>query len=152
MARKARMVVVDTYAIIADLTGQIPKKASSILEDIRLGKIKGLIHYLIIYELTYHWKKGRLPFYNTNELREFIKIYFKTEPLDMETAIKAAEIKVKGDKLIQTSKNQTLKHRKLSVADVTTIAMAIKYKIPIITGDKDIKYIAEKLGIKTIWQ
>ena len=62
MARKNRAVIVDTYAIMADLTGQAPLAATNILDKIRSGEVKGILHYLIIYELSYHWRKGRLPF------------------------------------------------------------------------------------------
>ena len=48
MDKEVKAVVVDTYAIIADLTSQAPAKVIDLLEKIRLGNIKGIIHYLII--------------------------------------------------------------------------------------------------------
>lgn len=76
MARETRAVIVDTYAIIADLTGQAPNGAIKVLNEVRKGAIKGILHYLIVYELAYHWRKGRLPFRDEEELLEFINRYF----------------------------------------------------------------------------
>ena len=54
MAGETRAVVVDTYAIMTDLTGQASKKALRTLEAVRLGDTRGVQHYLIDYELAYH--------------------------------------------------------------------------------------------------
>jgi len=51
MVKKARIVVVDTYAIIADLTGTITKRALDVIESIRLGETEDLLHYLIYVSL-----------------------------------------------------------------------------------------------------
>ena len=88
MGREARAVVVDTYALIADLTGQATPKATEILEGVRLGNITGILHYLIIYELSYHWRRGRLPFRDEEELLDFIDTYFTVKALDSVIAVK----------------------------------------------------------------
>ena len=48
---------------MADLTGQAPLAATNILDKIRSGDVKGILHYLIIYELSYHWRKGKTNFF-----------------------------------------------------------------------------------------
>jgi len=151
MARKNGAVIVDTYAIMADLTGQASLAATNILDKIRSGEVKGILHYLIIYELSYHWRKGRLPFYNEKELLDFIETYFDLTPLDPQTALKASRIKIVGDQLLKESNDPMLRHRKLSVSDATTIVLAEKYNVPILTGDADLSYVAKKLGIEIIW-
>ena len=151
MARETKTVIVDTYAIMADLTGQIPNSAAETLDDVRRGRIKGVLHYLIIYELAYHWKRGRLPFRDEEELLEFINRYFTITTLDADTALKASEVKLIGDKSLATSRDPSLRRRKLSVADATTIAIAIREDVPIITGDTDLSYVARKLGVTIIW-
>jgi len=45
-----------------------------------------------------------------------------------------------------------LKGRTLSVADATSIALALMYEVPIITGDIDLSYVARKLGIAILWR
>ncbi len=151
MASKVKAVIVDTYALIADLTGRATFEAIKVLDSIRVGRMKGLIHYLIIYELTYHWRKGRLPFRNEDELKEFIDTYFNIIDLSLDDIIEASKIKIIGDKILKEAREVRLKRRKLSVADAITIALAIKYKVPIVTGDNDLTYVAEKMGIKVIW-
>ncbi len=151
MVRKNRTVVIDTYALIADLTGQAPPTATRVLDSVRLGETRGVIHYLIVYELAYHWRRKRLPFRNEGELREFIETYFYVASLDPVIALEAAEIKVLGDKLLREAVEYGVRGRKLSTADTTTIALARRLNAPIVTGDRDLAYVAEKIGVKIIW-
>jgi len=51
LGRTLRKVVVDTYALIAKATGEITERADRCLKDIREGRILGVIHPLIIYEI-----------------------------------------------------------------------------------------------------
>ncbi len=124
MGEEARRILVDTYAIIADLTGQVTPKARRLLEGIRLGVAEGVLHYLIIYELFYHWRRGRLPFRDEEELLDFVNSYFIVKALDTTIATKASEVKLLGDRLLATASNPRLRRRRLSVADATTIAIA----------------------------
>ena len=144
-------VVVDTYAIIADLTGQAPESAVKTLDGIRLGRVEGILHYLIVYELAYHWRLGRLPFQSEEELREFIDTYFVVQSLNLAMAVEASRLKKLGDELLRNSKNPRLSRRRLSVSDVTSIVLAQMLKAPIITGDIDLSYVAQKIGVRVIW-
>ena len=151
MAEEIRAVVVDTYAIMADLVGDVTPNALKALERVRKGITKGIIHYLIVYELSYHWRKGRLPFIDDAELKEFIKRYFIFKPLTYDLALRASEIKILGDKLLRESNDVDLTRRRLSSADATSLALAERLRIPIVTGDKDLSYVAKKLGIGVVW-
>ena len=152
MARKARPVIVDTYALMADLTGQAPPAALSVLEDVRRGRVSGTIHYLVIYELAYHWLRGRLPFKDGEELLTFVDAYFTVAALDPGLAVSAAKVKMEGDAMLRESEDPELRRRRLSAADAATIALARRLDAPIITGDKDLTHMARSLGIKVIWQ
>jgi predicted nucleic acid-binding protein len=145
------VVIVDTYAIIADLTGQATAKAVEILDEVRVGRIEGILHYLIVYELAYHWRRGRLPFRDEGELLEFIDTYFTVKALDAATAIEASEVKVLGDKLLAASEDPGLQRRRLSIADATTIVLAKRVGAPIVTGDTDLSYVARRLGASILW-
>ncbi len=63
----------------------------------RKGTIKGILHYLVVYELAYHWKRGRLPFRDEGELLEFINRYFTITAPDLNIALKASDVKLKGN-------------------------------------------------------
>jgi len=151
MAKKTRSIIIDTYALIADLVGEIPLKARRILDQVRIGEVRGLIHDLIIYELSYHWRKGRLPFKDEEELIEFIATYFSTVDLTIEDLVKASYIKIVGDNILREASEPLLKRRKLSISDALCIVLALKYKVPIVTGDKDLSYVARHLEVETIW-
>ncbi|RLE93369.1 MAG: PIN domain nuclease [Thermoprotei archaeon] len=151
MVKKTRIIVVDTYAIIADLTGTITKRALDVIESIRLGETEGLLHYLIICELAYHWRKGRLPFISEEEFLEFIDLYFKVVDLDPHLALEASRVKIEGNIFLKKASDQRLRKRTLSLADATTIALALKYNAPVLTGDIDLSYVAERLGVEVIW-
>ena len=88
---------------------------------------------------------------NEKELLEFVNTYFTVKYLDASTAVKASEVKILGDKLLADSENPRLRRRRLSIADATTIVLAMSEKAPIITGDADLSYVAKKLGINVIW-
>jgi len=151
LAGKIKAVIVDTYALMADLTSQATPVAARILDSIRLGIIKGIIHYFIVYELSYHWMKGHLPFHDEKELMEFINTYFNIHDLDPGLAIEASRIKLHGDRLLRSAGEKELRHRKLSVCDSTTIALAKRLNTPIVTGDKDLTYVAREMGVKVLW-
>ncbi len=151
MAQEAKTVVIDTYAIMADLTGQAPRSATRVLERVRIGATRGIIHYLIIYELAYHTLRGRLPFRDMEELKEFVDTYFYVASLDPLTATEAAKIKAMGDGILRDSNASGLSRRRLSVADATTIALALSYRVPIVTGDRDLSYVARKMGVDIVW-
>jgi predicted nucleic acid-binding protein len=43
------------------------------------------------------------------------------------------------------------RNRSLSFTDSTVIWLAVKMKIPIVTGDKDLAYVAKRKGVEVIW-
>ncbi len=103
---------------MADLTSQAAPATTRVPDSIRLGRIKGLIHYLIIYELSYHWMKKRLPFPDEKELLEFI--YFDTYDLDPELAVEASRIKLLDERILRNADNVI--YRELyGVVEVTDI-------------------------------
>ena len=120
------------------------------LLEIKTGKAKGIIHYLIFYEVLYHWYRGRLPgFANEKDIIAYLNQSFLNIKLTNEIALEASKIKFDGDKILM--KEASLRDRRLSACDATTIALGKIFQIPIISGDKDLKYIAEKLNVKVIW-
>ncbi len=144
-------LIVDTYAIIADLTGNISPVASKSLDLVRIGEAIGIIHYLIIYELTYFWEKTGLAFKSSDEIKEFIETYFKVAELDTDLALEAVKVKVEGDRLLREANEPKLRKRQLSIADATTLALALRLNVPMITGDEDLKYVANRMRIRVIW-
>ena len=52
---------------------------------------------------------------------------------------------------LKKAKIEELRRRRLSIVDSTIIALALREKLPILTGDKDLRYVAGKMGVKTIW-
>ncbi|RLE71850.1 MAG: hypothetical protein DRJ37_04095 [Thermoprotei archaeon] len=63
----------------------------------------------------------------------------------------ASKIKLKGDTLLSEADDLLLKKRKLSACDALTIAVGKILNLPILTGDKDLSYMAEKIGVEIIW-
>jgi len=151
MDETAKLAIVDTYAIMADLTGQATERATRMLDSIRVRRMKGILHYLIVYELAYHWRRGRLPFRDERELLEFVETYFSIVDLDAEMAVKASQAKMIGDQILKSSDREELRRRKLSTCDATSIMLAARLKAPIVTGDADLTYVAQKMGIQVIW-
>ncbi|HDD63861.1 MAG TPA: type II toxin-antitoxin system VapC family toxin [Thermoprotei archaeon] len=148
----AGKVVVDTYAIMAMVFDELTPIAKKIMLSIYEGRIFGVIPETVAYEFILQWYKGRIPSLKSiDEAKAFLKAYFTLRKLDFEDYVKAAEIKVKGDMFLSQSEDEDLRYRRLSLVDATIITTALKEKTPILTGDKDIFYVASKLGINIIW-
>lgn len=146
MGETLRTVIVDTYALMAKATGEITSKANRCLENVRRGKLKGVIHPVITYEFLLQFYRGRTPIFKTSgETLGFLETYFSTAELSNNVALMAAEIRFKSDELLTKLK------RSLSVCDSITIAIAKRAKSPIITGDKDLQAVAEKENVDIIW-
>ncbi len=151
MDEEIREVIVDTYAIISDFNGTIPRRVYSIMEGIRTGIVKGIVHSGIIYELVLLWLKGRLPFKDLNEVSLFVEGYFQYVSLDIKDIFLAGQIKMKGDSMLADARDPSLRGRRLSFSDASSIALAIDKDRPIISGDADLTYVARNLGVNVIW-
>jgi len=144
MGEKVRKVIVDTYALMSKASGEITAKANEYLNNVRIGKVKGLIHPIIVYEFLLQVVRRRIPiFTSAEEALDFLESYFSTVKVENRLAMEAAKVRVKSEK--------QLKQRRLSICDAFTIALAKSIKASIITGDKDLQAIAEQEGIKVIW-
>ena len=147
-----KRVLVDTYAFLAAATDTLTPKAKELMKKIAMGEIKGVIHFLIIYEILYHWLKGRLPsFTSEKELLDYLKIYFLNVKITLDIVNQASKIKLKGDALLSEAEDPLLKKRRLSACDALTIAIGKILNLPILTGDKDLSYVAKKIGVEIIW-
>ncbi len=136
----------DTYALIAKATSEITPKANVCLENVKRGKVKGIIHPLITYEFLLQFYKGRMPIFTTSsEALEFLEGHFSTVDISNRVALEAAQVKFKSEELIAKLK------RRLSVCDSVTIAIAKEWKSPIVSGDKDLQAVAEKERVEIIW-
>jgi len=145
-------IVVDTYALLAIVYDEVSENAKKVLEAMRRGEIKGLIPVTVAYEYIIHWLRGRIPgLKSIEEVTTYLKNYFKVIELSYEDYVEAAKIKIKGDMILRKAEDKELRSRRLSIVDSTVIALALKRKTPILTGDKDLAYVAMKENIGVIW-
>lgn len=145
-------VIVDTYALLAMAYGELSTTAARILRGIRQGRVRGIIPVTVVYEYLVHWHRGRIPaLKTTEEVLTFLTTYFKVENLDLQDFTKAAEIKYKGDDMLRNAEDTALRGRRLSIVDSTIIACALRLRSPILTGDKDLAYVAGRLGVGILW-
>ncbi len=149
---KVNEVIIDTYALMAIVYDEVGKEAMKVLNDVKLGKVKGLIPTTVAYEYVIHWLRGRIPgLKSINEVITYLRRYFKVIELTFEDFIEAAKIKIEGDELLKKARDERLRIRRLSIVDSTVIISALKRGVPIITGDTDLTYVANSKGIKVIW-
>lgn len=145
-------VIIDTYAFLAAATNTLSPKAKGVLLQIKKGFLSGVIHGLIIYEVVYHWHKGRLPgFASTNELLDSMEKIFRVAKLTSNIFAEAAKIKGMGDELLRKSEDTTLRGRSLSACDAVSIALAARHGYPILSGDRDLSYVARKMQVEILW-
>ena len=122
------------------------------LSDIHRGRVRGVIPATVAYEYVVHWLRGRIPgLKSIDEVIAYLKSYFEVEALEFDDYLEAARIKVKGDEMLRKAKDEVLRSRKLSIVDSTVIALARREKAPIVSGDRDLVYVAAKEEIETIW-
>ncbi len=145
-------VVVDTYALLAIVYDEVSSVGRVVLERIRSGEIEGLLPVTVAYEYIVHWYRGRIPaLKNIDEVLAYLNTYFNLTMLSIDEYVEAARIKVLGDRLLRESGVEELIGRRLSIVDSTVLAIAYKRNLPILTGDKDLAYVAEKIGLEVIW-
>ncbi len=138
--------VIDTYALMAEATDEVTEKAEKYLQAVRRGEIKGIIHPLIAYEFLLQYYRGRLPaFKSLDEPIDFLKTYFVTKPISDGLSDQAASIKNRGRRIEQRLK------RILSACDALTIALAKQLGSPIVTGDEDLRSVAENEKVNVVW-
>mgnify|MGYP000371380604 CR=1 FL=1 len=117
MGEKVRKVIVDTYALMSKASGEITAKANEYLNNVRIGKVEGLIHPIIVYEFLLQVVRRRIPiFTSAEEALDFLESYFSTIKVENRLAMEAAKVRVKSEK--------QLKQRRLSICDAFTIALA----------------------------
>lgn len=144
-----KAVIVDTYAM-AMAYGELGKEAEEVMLEIRRGEITGYLPVTAVYELHIHWLRGRIPaIRSVEELKTFIMKYFRVLELKLDDFIESAKIKVEGDLTLR--REAELKDRVLNIVDSTILWLALKLQTPIITGDRDLSYVAVKKGIKILW-
>ncbi len=146
MGEQAQTTIVDTYALMAEATGEITKKARKSLDEIRTKKVDGVIHPLITYEFLIQYHRKRLPaFDSSEEALEFLNTYFGTESLTNDAASTASEIKMRSLTMLEEMK------RHLSSCDALTIALAKIKGYQILSGDQDLTLVARKEGVVVTW-
>jgi len=122
------------------------------LNSIRMGRIEGLIPITVVYEYLVHWFRGRIPALRSlDEAITYLRSYFRIERLELDDYIEAAKIKVRGDEVLKEAEDEALRGRKLSIVDSTVIALARRARVPILSGDRDLTYVAIKEGIEVLW-
>jgi len=152
MGGEAGEVVVDTYALMAMVFGELTSTAEEVLLRIRGGRVKGIVPTTVGYEFTLQWLRGRVPgLRSIGEVEAFLRAYFVVANLTLEDFVEIARIKAEGDRLLASSGDEKLASRRLSLVDSSVILTATKLNAPIVTGDKDLAYVAEKLGLKVLW-
>ena len=65
--------------------------------------------------------------------------------------MEAAEIKHRGDELLKKVDDASFRGRKLGIVDSTIIACALRLGVPVLSGDKDLTYVATHFGVEVIW-
>ena len=145
-------VVIDTYALMAIVYDEVGEDAREVFMRVKSGEVKGLIPATVAYEYVVHWLRGRIPgLQSLDEVMTYLRSYFKLVSLTTSDFIEAAKIKVEGDNILRNAEDEELRSRRLSIVDSTVIALALKRKAPLITGDKDLAYVARAKGVKVVW-
>jgi len=145
-------VLVDTYALLAAATGDLTQAAREVFLSLRRGRVRGVVHALIVFEVLYQWRRGRLPgFRDEDELYSYLSRVFDTARITEKVVRKAAEVKAVGDDLLRRAPDPSLRARRLSTCDAFTLAVALDRALPVLSGDRDLAYVAEKLGVEVLW-
>jgi len=151
-SKRTKEVIIDTYTLLAIVYDEVSNRARNVLEDIRRGRTRGILPITVVYEYIIHWLKGRIPaLKDLNEVIAYLLSYFKIADLSFEDYIEAAKIKVKGDEILRKAEDESLRLRRLSIVDSTVIALAHRMRAPILTGDRDLTYVALRENVETIW-
>jgi len=115
-----RLVIVDTYTLLAMAFGELSDVATQTLQSVRSGRIVGVVPITVAYEYLVHWYRGRIPALRApEEALTFLTTYFRIESLSLADWVKAAEVKHAGDNMLREARDPTLRTRRLSIVDST---------------------------------
>lgn len=152
MGEKAGKVVVDTYAFLAMVYDELTDVAKDVMLDIYRGKIRGVVPSTVGYEFALHWLRGRIPgLKSLDEVGLFLQAYFEIAELKIRDFVEIASIKSRGDKLLAESKDPSISSRRLSLVDASVIHVALKHNAPVVSGDRDLRYVAKEFNIRVLW-
>ena len=147
-----KSVLVDTYALLAAATGDLTQAAREVFLSLRRGRVRGVVHSLIMFEVLYQWRRGRLPgFRDEDELYSYLSRVFDTARITEKVVRRAAEVKAVGDDLLREAPDPSLRARRLSTCDAFTLAIALDRALPVLSGDRDLAYVAKKLEVEVLW-
>lgn len=65
--------------------------------------------------------------------------------------IEAARVKVEGDEVLKAADDEVLRERRLSSCNAVTIAVGMRYDLPMLSSDRDLCYVAGKLRVSVLW-
>jgi predicted nucleic acid-binding protein len=142
-------VVVDTYALMAMVFGELTERARRALLSVRHGSAEGLMPSTVAYEFFLQWLRGRIPSLTSEtEVEAFIFGYFRVIDLRAADFIEIAKLKHRGDEALCRC---GLEGRRLSLVDASVLYVALREKAPIVSGDKDLSCAASELGVEVLW-
>ena len=136
--------VVDTYAWVEYLRGT-KGQADDFKTIIELGMIEGIVitPTLVLAELKRIYMKKNIAGFE-EDLKEIKSRSEVVDIIDEETAIKAGELRNKLGEAVRTKKQ-------IGMIDCLLLAIAMKFKAKVITGEDHFKKIAypDKFGISS---
>jgi len=88
---------------------------------------------------------------NLDEVVTFLTTYFKVVDLGYRDLVEIVIIKARGDEILRNCSDASMKSRRLSLTDASLIYLATKRRVPIVTGNKDLSYVARSMGIEVLW-
>jgi predicted nucleic acid-binding protein len=141
-------VVIDTYALMAMIFGELTEKAERALLDVRYRRKEGILPSTVAYEFFLQWLRGRIPFKSDSEVKGFLLGYFRVVNFKAEDYIEMAKLKYEGDRILQQS---NFKDNRLSLVDASILLVSLREEAPIVSGDDDLRYVASMMGIEILW-
>ena len=152
MGEEAGKAVVDTYALMAMVFGELGDQARRVMLDIYEGRVRGLVPSTVGYEFALQWLRGKVPGLSSlDEVQVFLGAYFEVVDLGLGDFVEIARIKFAGDEMLASSGDGELTSRRLSLVDSSVILVGARYSAPIVTGDRGLSYVAEKMGLRVLW-
>lgn len=83
-----------------------------------------------------------------DELYSYLSRVFDAARITEKVVRKAAEVKTVGGDLLRKAPDPSLCARRLSTCDAFTLAIALDRALPVLSGDRDLAYVAGGLRVR----
>lgn len=136
----------DYSTLMAKASGAISGHADKLLDKVKKGNTRGLIHQITVLEFLLEFFNNRFPVFKSEwEAIEFLKCYFTVVPLSDNLIASVASIIRKHGAAFNSNSDR------FTLGDALTLTAAKNLKCPVVSRKRTLRQVGAKEKVKVVW-